>query len=112
MRTPPQLVFLTLALLINDFLAPHLVLVMAMTAVLCLNLIPTNEALAGFSNEGVLTIAVLFIVAKVRSLSKSPRTTRSPRPRTWLKRAPEPDASVHGWPSPGHGDQRRAAGGH
>ena len=61
-----QLVFLTLALLINDFLAPHLVLVMAMTTVLCLNLIPISEALAGFSNEGVLTIAVLFIVAKVR----------------------------------------------
>ena len=58
--------FLTLALLINDFLAPHLVLVMAMTVVLCLNLSPISEALAGVSNEGVLTIAVLFIVAKVR----------------------------------------------
>jgi membrane protein implicated in regulation of membrane protease activity len=66
-----QLVFLTLALLINDVLAPHFVLVMAMTVVLCLNLIPAEQALAGFSNEGVLTIAVLFVVAKVASPSPS-----------------------------------------
>ena len=56
---------MTLALLLNDVLPPHFVLVMAMTAVLCLNLVPTELALAGFSNEGVLTIAVLFVVAKV-----------------------------------------------
>jgi len=60
-----QLVILTLALLLNDVLPPHFVLVMAMTAVLCLNLVPPELALAGFSNEGVLTIAVLFVVAKV-----------------------------------------------
>ena len=61
---------MTLTLLVNDTFPPHLVLVLSMTVVVCLKLIPLNDALAGFSNSGVLTIAVLFIVAKVRPACK------------------------------------------
>lgn len=43
--------------------APDLVLVAGLTALLALGVITPKEGLAGFSNEGVAAVAVLFVVA-------------------------------------------------
>jgi len=35
----------------------------ALTACMCANIITIDEGMSGFSNEGVLTVVVLFVVA-------------------------------------------------
>ncbi len=53
-------VFLTLAL---TRIAPDAVLVAALVILLFSGILTTGEALAGFSNEGMITIGVLFVVS-------------------------------------------------
>ena len=52
------------ALLIWDRLPTWAVFAAALTAILTLNLAPEGDALAGFSNTGVLSVVVLFVVAE------------------------------------------------
>lgn len=54
---------LTLALLISEKLAAELVLVLAMLVLLTLGVLDPQQALAGFSNEGMITVAAMYIVA-------------------------------------------------
>ncbi|MCA9563480.1 MAG: hypothetical protein KC561_08320, partial [Myxococcales bacterium] len=44
-------------------IAPYLVLVSGMTVLMLLGIIGPKAALAGFSNEGMITVGVLFVVA-------------------------------------------------
>ncbi len=53
----------TLALLIFTKLPPAAVFLGALTAAMTLGLAPQRELLSGFSNPGVITVAVLYIVA-------------------------------------------------
>jgi di/tricarboxylate transporter len=53
-----------LALLAATRLPPDAVLVAAVTALLTGGVISTGEALAGMANEGMITVAVLFVVAR------------------------------------------------
>ncbi len=53
----------TLALLIWEKLSPELVLLMAMLALLTLGVLAPKQALQGFSNEGMITVAAMYIVA-------------------------------------------------
>lgn len=50
-------------LLIVKNAPPDLVFMGVLTTIILLNLVPVQEALVGFSNEGMLTIAALYIVA-------------------------------------------------
>ena len=65
------IVCITLTLLIKDFFPPHFVLLMAMTSLLLAGVITPQEALRGFSNEGLITIAGLFVVAKAIEVNKA-----------------------------------------
>jgi len=64
------------------------VFVGALTAIIVLNLVPVREALVGFSNEGMLTVAALYVVALglketgaiqyvIQNLLGSPKSVRS-----------------------------------
>lgn len=55
--------FLTLALLISEKLAAELVLILAMLALLALGVLDPKQALGGFSNEGMITVAAMYVVA-------------------------------------------------
>eukprot|EP01100_Stratorugosa_tubuloviscum_P005739 TRINITY_DN254_c0_g2_i1.p1 TRINITY_DN254_c0_g2~~TRINITY_DN254_c0_g2_i1.p1 ORF type:complete len:669 (-),score=352.75 TRINITY_DN254_c0_g2_i1:136-2142(-) len=57
------IVFITFCLLIENVADPGVVMMGNTTLLLAAAIITTREALAGFSNTGVFTIAVLFIVA-------------------------------------------------
>ncbi len=54
---------LTLALLISEKLSSELVLILAMLVLLTLGVLDPKQALAGFSNEGMITVAAMYIVA-------------------------------------------------
>lgn len=56
-------IFVTLCLLISSKIAADVILTSAMLVLILLGILDTNEALAGFSNTGVITIALLYIVA-------------------------------------------------
>lgn len=53
----------TLALLISEKLAPELVLMLAMLTLLAIGVLDPKQALAGFSNEGMITVAAMYVVA-------------------------------------------------
>ncbi|MBL0715959.1 MAG: hypothetical protein JJV98_19915 [Desulfosarcina sp.] len=53
----------TFGLLIKPRLPPAAVFLGALAAAITLKLAPTHELLKGFSNQGMLTVAVLFMVA-------------------------------------------------
>lgn len=52
-----------LALLITTRLAPHVVLMGALTALSVTGVLTPSEALAGFANSGLITVAAMFAVA-------------------------------------------------
>ncbi|MFA5940220.1 MAG: SLC13 family permease [Sinimarinibacterium sp.] len=54
---------LTLALLVSEKLAAELVLLLSMLILLTLGVLGPKEALAGFANEGMITVAAMYIVA-------------------------------------------------
>lgn len=56
-------VFLMLLALVLELLAPDAVLFAALAALLLAGVITPAEALAGFANKGMMTVALLFIVA-------------------------------------------------
>jgi di/tricarboxylate transporter len=64
--TPAQftlgVVALIFALLIFSRLTPDVILIGAVLLLLLVGILTPNQALAGFSNEGVATVAVLFVV--------------------------------------------------
>jgi di/tricarboxylate transporter len=57
------IVVLTLALLASERVSAPLVVVGAVTVLLVAEVIDTEQALAGFSNEAVITIAALYVLA-------------------------------------------------
>jgi di/tricarboxylate transporter len=56
-------VALTLTLLVTEKLAAELVLVLAMLLLLVLGVLDPKQALAGFSNEGMITVAAMYVIA-------------------------------------------------
>ena len=62
-------VAIVLVLLINDTYEPHFTMILGMTILLITTVIDVEEAIEGFSNSGVVTIAILFVVAKGIELS-------------------------------------------
>jgi di/tricarboxylate transporter len=57
------ILLLAFVLLIWKNAPADLVFIGALTLIIVLNLVPVSEALVGFSNEGMLTVAALYIVA-------------------------------------------------
>lgn len=57
------LVFMLLALM-KEMLRPGLVLFTAVVLLLCAGIINTEEALRGFSNKGMITVALLYLVSE------------------------------------------------
>lgn len=55
--------FFMFAALLSDKIGADLVMLAALTACMAANIITVDEGLSGFSNEGVLTVLVLFVVA-------------------------------------------------
>lgn len=55
---------ITLALLISNAFVPAITMTIGVTAMLALKIIPPEKALEGLSNSGVITVAILFIVAE------------------------------------------------
>jgi di/tricarboxylate transporter len=64
----------TLALLVSSRIATDLAMIAALTALLVAGVITPKEALSGFSNEGMITVAVLFVIAA--GLSETGAMTR------------------------------------
>lgn len=58
------LVVWTLLWLFKDVVPPHIVMLFAMTLLVAVTIVPIDDALSGFSSEAVISIAVLFVVAK------------------------------------------------
>ncbi|HDS15264.1 MAG TPA: TRAP transporter large permease subunit [Proteobacteria bacterium] len=56
-------IFLMLVALVLELLAPDAILFAALAALLLAGVITPAEALAGFANKGMMTVALLFIVA-------------------------------------------------
>lgn len=54
---------LALAVLIFTRLAPHMVMMAVMVVLSVTGILDANEALAGFSNAGLITVAAMFVVA-------------------------------------------------
>ncbi|MEX1058361.1 MAG: SLC13 family permease, partial [Natronospirillum sp.] len=52
-----------LATLITTKIAPHWVLMAALTVLSTLGIITAEQALAGFSNSGLITVAAMFVIA-------------------------------------------------
>ncbi|WP_193391996.1 SLC13 family permease, partial [Sunxiuqinia dokdonensis] len=50
--------------LINDWMRPGLLLFSALVVLMAAGIITTEQSLAGFSNKGMLTVAVLFLVSE------------------------------------------------
>lgn len=48
-------------------IGPDLVLLAALTALVTFNAVPVEDAIAGFGNEGVVTVGVLFVIASALS---------------------------------------------
>ncbi|WP_308365410.1 MULTISPECIES: SLC13 family permease [unclassified Microbulbifer] len=57
------LVFASLATLIFTRLQPHLVMMAALTLLSASGILTAEEALSGFSNSGLITVAAMFVVA-------------------------------------------------
>ncbi len=57
-------IFLMIVALINDWMRPGLLLFSALVVLMASGVINTEESLAGFSNKGMLTVAVLFLVSE------------------------------------------------
>lgn len=57
-------IILMIALLVADFMRPGLVLFSVVVLFMCLGILSPTEAVAGFSNEGMLTVALLFLVSE------------------------------------------------
>jgi di/tricarboxylate transporter len=79
-------------------LSPDLVLLGALTLLLVVGVVDTSDALSGFSNEGLITVAVLFVVADGlnrtaslaflgRQLLGTPKGMQSAQVRTMLPTA-------------------------
>ena len=56
-------ILLCLTVLISTSISIDLILFAGLAVIFTLGIIPAEEALSGFSNEGMLTVAVLYIVA-------------------------------------------------
>ncbi|MCY0965878.1 SLC13 family permease [Parathalassolituus penaei] len=57
------LTVVTLFLLVFTRVGPHLVMMAMLTVISCLGILTPAEALAGFSNAGLITVAAMFVVA-------------------------------------------------
>lgn len=55
---------ITLALLITNAVPPAVAMILGVTAMLALKIVTPEEAIEGLSNSGVITVAILFIVAE------------------------------------------------
>lgn len=58
------LLSITLALLITNAVPPAVAMTLCVTAMLALKIVPPEKAIEGLSNTGVITVAILFIVAE------------------------------------------------
>ncbi|MGE4587142.1 MAG: SLC13 family permease [Mangrovibacterium sp.] len=58
------IISLMIIALINDLMRPGMVLFSALVVLMATGVISSRESLAGFSNKGMLTIAVLFLVSE------------------------------------------------
>ncbi len=58
------IVSITLALLVSNTYPTEVTMLLGLTAMLVFQIIPPSDALLGFSNTGVIAVAVLFIVAE------------------------------------------------
>lgn len=58
-----SLTLLVLLTLIRTKIAPHVVMLSALTILSVSGILSTSEALAGFSNSGLITVAAMFVVA-------------------------------------------------
>ncbi len=50
--------------MVNEIARPHLIMLNSLAALFLLGVISPAAALRGFSNEGMFTVALLFIVAR------------------------------------------------
>lgn len=64
-------IFICITLLIKDFFPSHIVLLCSMVFLMACQIITVKEGLSGFSNEALMTIVVLFIVAKALEVTKA-----------------------------------------
>jgi len=58
-------------MLVKDIVPPHIIMVMAMSLLMVAQVISVEDALEGFSNEGLITIGVLFVVAKAVEVNEA-----------------------------------------
>ncbi len=57
-------ILIMIVALVNDWMRPGMLLFSALVVLMATGVINTNESLAGFSNKGMLTVAVLFLVSE------------------------------------------------
>lgn len=75
-------ILLMIAALFKELMRPGLILFSATTVLLALGIITDKDALAGFANEGMITVGILFIVSEgVRQSGILNRLAQSYLPR-------------------------------
>ncbi len=57
-------ILIMIVALVNDWMRPGMLLFSTLVVLMATGVINTNESLAGFSNKGMLTVAVLFLVSE------------------------------------------------
>ena len=63
-------VVLLLVALIKEWLRPGLILFSGAVVFLCAGILSPSEVVAGFSNNGMITVALLFLVSDARDFWK------------------------------------------
>ena len=58
------IIVLMIVALAKEIMRPGLILFSAVTILMAVGIISSSESLAGFSNKGMITVAVLFIVSE------------------------------------------------
>lgn len=93
------LTFVALITLIKTTIGPHVIMLAALTLLSVTGILTADEALAGFSNAGLITVAAMFVVAAglhhsggidilVNRLLGSPKTVRGALLRIFLPVVP------------------------
>lgn len=67
-------VVLLLVALIKEWLRPGLILFSGAVVFLCAGILSPSEVVAGFSNKGMITVALLFLVSEGVRRSRAPHT--------------------------------------
>ena len=58
------IILIMIVALAKEVMRPGLILFSALLILMIIGIVPSNEVLAGFSNKGMITVAILFVISE------------------------------------------------